>query len=302
MGVVISSVATVRPDRLLGHGARRLGDNAARRCLAAGGVTPDEVDLLVNTGVYRERGLGEPALAALIQDDVEANVGRPDEHVHGTFSFDIDNGACGVLTAIHLAAGFLTSGTIERGLVVTSDSGPGPTHARWLPYDEAGGAVLLERDADVEGFSDVRLVTFPEYEHLLEGYWTWEPHRPRRPGAPSGRNRLVVEERPGFRQRAAECAVDVAGKLLADAGITGADVDLLIATPETTYADLVAEGLGIDPTRTMHLGEQVNRMHTAQPVAAVAAAMRTGQWADARTVLFACAGSGITIATALYRH
>jgi 3-oxoacyl-[acyl-carrier-protein] synthase-3 len=302
MGVVISSVATVRPDRVLGHGARRLADRAARRCLDLGGATPDEVDLLVNAGVYRERGLGEPALAALIQEDVHANAGRPEEHEHGTFSFDIDNGACGVLTAVHLIAGFLSSGAIDRGLVVTSDSAPGPTHTRWMPYDEAGGAMLLERDADVEGFSDVRLVTFPEYEHLLEGYWTWEPRRTHRPGGPDGRNRLVVQERPGFRVRAAECAVTVAGALLADNGLTGEDVDLLVATPEDGYADAVAAGLGIATTRTMHLGEQVNRMHTAQPVAAVAAAMRTGQWEDAHTVLFACAGSGITIAAALYRH
>ncbi|HET7309780.1 MAG TPA: 3-oxoacyl-[acyl-carrier-protein] synthase III C-terminal domain-containing protein [Mycobacteriales bacterium] len=302
MGVVIRSVGVSRPGRLVGHGARRLADAAARSCLSDADVGPDDVDLLVNAGVYRERGLGEPALAALIQEDVEANVGHPDRHAHGTFSFDIDNAACGVLTAVHIARSFLLSGAIRRALVVTSDSGPGPRHARWMPYDEGGGAVLLERDDGVEGFTDLRFATFPEYAALMQGYWTWEPRSGRRPGGPPGRNRLVVEEHDGFRARAAECAIETAGKMFADAGVTADEIDLLVATPEAGFGDAVAVGLGVTETRVMHLGEQTNRLHTAQPVAAVAAAMRTGRWEEAGTVLFVSAGAGITIACALYRR
>ena len=302
MGVVIRSVGVSRPGHVVGHGARRLADAAARSCLADAGADPDDVDLLVNAGVYRERGLGEPALAALIQEDVEANVGHPDRHAHGTFSFDIANGVCGVLTAVHVIRGLLLSGAIRRALVVTSDSGPGPVHAHWLPYDEGGGALLLERDDEAEGFSNIRFATFPEYADLMQGYWTWQSRPAHRPGAPSGRNRLVVEERSGFRDRAVECAVDTVGKMLADAGATADQIDLLVATPEAGFGDAVAAGLGIGASRVMHLGEQTNRLHTAQPVAAVAAAMRSGQWAEARTILFVSAGAGITIATALYRH
>ncbi|HET6818087.1 MAG TPA: 3-oxoacyl-[acyl-carrier-protein] synthase III C-terminal domain-containing protein [Mycobacteriales bacterium] len=299
---MIRSVGLSRPGRLAGHGARRLADAAARSCLDEAGIPADDVDLLVNAGVYRERGLGEPALAALIQEDVEANVGRPDRHDHGTFSFDIDNGACGVLTGVHVTHGLLLSGAIRRALVVASDSGPGPVHARWMPYDEGGGAVLLECDDGVAGFGDVKLATFPEYDALLQGYWTWEERSGHRPGRHDGRNRLVVEERSGFRARAAECAVETVGKMLADAGVTADEIDLLVATPEAEFGDPVAAGLGVPTARVMHLGEQTNRLHTAQPAAAVAAAMRTGRWDESRTVLFVSAGAGITIATALYRH
>ncbi len=303
MGVVIRAAAVSRPTRWpLTHGARRLADAAAREALRAAGRGPAELDMLVNAGVYRERGLGEPALAALIQEDVRANPGDLATGEHGTFSFDIDNGACGVLTAADLLRGFLTSGAIRLGMVVTSDSGPGPAHARWFPQPEAGGALVLGTDDAVEGFVALRFSTFPEYAGLYEGYWEWREHRRRRGRRRPGRNRLVVVERPGFRARATDCAYESVGKFLADLGVATADIDLLVATPEPGFADPLAGRLGIGHGRTLHLGEQLGRLHTAQPVAAVDLARRTGRWDDARTILMVSAGSGITVASALYRH
>ena len=303
MGVVIAGAAFVRPDqRPWTHGARRLADNAVQECLQAADRSPDDLDLLVNAGVYRERGLGEPALAALIQEDVHANVGDIDLGGHGTFSFDIDNGGCGVLTGVDLVRGFLTSGAARLGVVVASDSGPGPVKARSFPYSEAGGALLLTEDERVTGFGPVRFATFPEYADLVEGYWDWRPRQVRvRPGHRVSQ-RLVVLERPGFRERATEGAQEGAAALLADAGVAAAEVDLLIATPEAQLADPLADRLGIPHGRTLHLAEQLNRAHTAQPVGAVQLAMRTGRWAQARTILFVSAGSGITVAAALYRQ
>jgi 3-oxoacyl-[acyl-carrier-protein] synthase-3 len=303
VGIVIAGAAFMRPDqRPWTHGARRLADAAAQQCLRAAERSPDELDLLVNTGVYRERGLGEPALAALIQEDVGANVGELDRGGHGTFSFDVDNGACGVLTGVDLVRGFLTSGAARLGLVVASDSGPGPVQARSFPYAEAGGALLLTDDGREVGFGPVRFATFPEYADLAEGYWNWRRRHVRVRPSHRVAQRLVVRERAGFRERATECAHEVAAALLADAGVAATEVDLLIATPEAGFADPLADRLGIPHSRALHLAEQLNRAHTAQPVGAVELAMRTGRWAQAGTVLFVSAGSGITVAAALYRH
>ena len=83
------------------------------------------MDLLVNAGIYRDRNLGEPALAAMIQEDIGANPEDPHSGAHGTFSFDISNGTCGVLTALQIVDGFLRSHTIDCALVVASDADPG---------------------------------------------------------------------------------------------------------------------------------------------------------------------------------
>jgi 3-oxoacyl-[acyl-carrier-protein] synthase-3 len=77
MGVVIAAVGTATPNRLRSHGARRLADAAIRTCLTRSPYDARDIDVLVNAGVYRERGLGEPALAALVQQDVHANDRTP---------------------------------------------------------------------------------------------------------------------------------------------------------------------------------------------------------------------------------
>jgi 3-oxoacyl-[acyl-carrier-protein] synthase III len=80
--------------------------------------------MLINAGIYREDSMGEPALAALIQEDIGANPGEPPVGGDGTFSFDLLNGACGVITAIQLESGLLRSGVIRLGAIVTSDVEP----------------------------------------------------------------------------------------------------------------------------------------------------------------------------------
>lgn len=261
-----------------------------------------ELDLLVNVGVYRERGLAEPALAALIQEDIGANPGHPPVEGHGTFSFDLDNGACGVLTGAHLVRGFLASGAARWGIVVASDSGPDPMHARQLPYAETGGALLLTSDEATPGLVAHRMVTYPEFEALAQGYWSWHKRARLRPHAPGGHNTLTVTEKPGYHQRAVDCAAEVAHEFLGDIDLRARDVDLLIATHAPGFADAVADRLSIPHTRVQHIAEDMGTGHTAEPVAAVVAAMHQGRWDDARNILLVAAGAGISVAVTLYRH
>lgn len=301
MGAVIRAAAASTPSLSpRSHGARRLADEAATRCLTDASIAGDDLDLLVNVGVFRERGLGEPALAALIQEDIGANLGHPPVGGHGTFSFDLDNGACGILTGMHLIRGFLESRAISWGLVVASDSGPDPVHARTMPYAESGGALLLTWDDSAPGLVAHRAATFPEYEVLAQSTWSWKSHGPRRPHDPGGRPTLVVERRPGYAEKAAVCAAEVAGALLTEHHVP--DVDLLIATSGAGFADAVADRLDLPHSRVLHAGETIDAMHTAAPAAAVSLAMRQDRWADAHRVLFVSAGAGISAAASLYLH
>src|SRR6266567_222880 len=134
--------------------ARRLADAAVQRCLELAGREPGDVDMLINTGVYREDNMGEPALAALIQEDIGANLGQPPVGGHGTFSFDLANGTCGVISAIQLESGLLRSGVIKRGLIVSSDVHPNPKDSGATPFQPTGGAMLLGWDDSIAGFTD----------------------------------------------------------------------------------------------------------------------------------------------------
>ena len=71
-------------------GALELADVAARLCLERANRTADELDLLINAGVYHDKILSEPAFASLIQEDIGANLGHPAGAGRGTFSFDVN--------------------------------------------------------------------------------------------------------------------------------------------------------------------------------------------------------------------
>lgn len=76
--------------------------------------------------------------------DIRANPEDPHAGAHGTFSFDIANGACGVLTALQIVDGFLRSRAVQLALIVASDADPGHGMSEHFPIS-AAGAVLLCR-------------------------------------------------------------------------------------------------------------------------------------------------------------
>jgi len=284
--------------------ARRLADTAARECLARAGRKASDVDLLINADVYREDNLGEPALAALVQEDIGASLGHPADGGHGTFSFDLANGACGVISAIHLQAGLLRSGVIRLGLIVTSDVDPSHDRSGSALVRPTGGALLLGWDDRIAGFTDFHTETFPEYEGLLTSGLTWHArHGPHIPQAAAGNSQMVIHEQPGFQARCADCAQEATGRFLARRGMSIDEVDLLVPAPSAPeFLDRLRVGLGVPGDRVAFTAEDMAGAYAAGPIAALEAATRSGRLAEARTVLLLAAGAGITVTLALYRQ
>lgn len=306
----IDGVSTARPRRgPRRDGAIALANRAAQDCLAQSGRTARDLDFLVNAGVYRDRNVGEPAIATIIQEDIGANPEPPLQGGHGTFSLDVANGGCGVLTAIHVLDGFLSSGAIDLGMVVAADADPhrrreGPP----FPYTSLGGALLVSHSGDEKrGFTHFAFDTFPEYAHLFKSYVDWQERPLRRalsrriPAVKPGRNILHIEQREGYAERCIECAVVAAEGFLDHLHLRPRDVDLLVAsTSPPGVLDGLGRALGVPADRFPRIGEGLERAHTAAPLAALEASIRSGQLAQARTTLFVLVGAGITVATALY--
>ena len=162
MGTVIDRLDVTRGGWRTRHSALHLAVAAAKTCLQGAGREPDDVDLLINTGIYRDKNLAEPALAALIQEDIGANPEDPHEDAHGTFSFDISNGTCGVLTALQIVDGFLRSHTINCALVVASDANPGRGMSEHFPFSPVGAALLCGWSDDDFGLGRVHWVNIPD--------------------------------------------------------------------------------------------------------------------------------------------
>jgi len=300
MGTIIeaSATATAHP-RPFAPGARKLADAAARLCLERADRTVDELDLLINAGVYHDKLLQEPALASLIQEDIGANPDpdRPLGAGHGTFSFDISNGACGLLTGIHLVDGMLASGTVELGIVVASDIDPEPGVSEGFGFPSVGGAVLLSADDSRAGFTAFQFATFPEYAELFASYVDW--HQDARRGLTHhGRNILTVEIAESYAAQALECAESTARELAGAQALDLGQVDLVVANASVPgFADGLARRLGVSAERVASPADGLATAHTAAP----AVALESVQLAASRTVLFVSAGAGITVAAALYR-
>jgi 3-oxoacyl-[acyl-carrier-protein] synthase III len=291
MGTRIDSIAVVSGGLRRRHSARRLADAAARACLTDANVAASDVDLLVNAGMYRDGNLGEPALAALIQEDIDANPGDPPVGGPGTFSFDVANGSCGVLTGLQLVDGLLATGTAGRALVVASDANPGRGMTRTFPFGATGGAALCDWDDATQGFTGFRWAVHPEFAELLVADVRFDGHR----------NVLDVREAPEFAARAAICGADVAAKLLADHGLTTCDVDAVIACP-LSHGFVAALADAMDLSREQIVDPPSRGAHTAALLISLRSVLHDPDARSARTLLFVAAGAGITIGTALYRR
>ena len=142
MGTIIEATATaVAHERSMAPGALELADAAARSCLDRADRTADELDLLINVGVYHDRILSEPAFAALIQEDIGANPNQPPGAGTARSRSTSPTGRVVSLTGIQLVDGMLASGTAELGMVVASDMNPEPDVSRGFSFPAVGGAV-----------------------------------------------------------------------------------------------------------------------------------------------------------------
>jgi 3-oxoacyl-[acyl-carrier-protein] synthase-3 len=290
MGTVIDHTAVTHASWRSKHSALRLAVATAKTCLHEAGYPANDLDLLVNVGLYRDRNLGEPALAALIQEDVGANPEDPHPDSHGTFSFDIANGTCGPLTALQVVDGFLRSGTIRRALVVASDADPGHGLIEDFPFDGVGGALLCGRTSDDSGFCCFRSANFPDGGATFHSTVT----------SHDGRNRLEIVASDHLDATYAVAGAKVAFACLDDAATDLASIDLVVAAPARPgFGAVLASQLDVPAERVVVAGGE--RVHTAALIAAIHEAKLDGRLKAGDTVLVVAVGASVTATAALYR-
>jgi 3-oxoacyl-[acyl-carrier-protein] synthase-3 len=289
MGTIIERLDVTSGGWRTRHSALRLAVTAAKTCLQRAGREADDVDLLVNAGIYRDRNLGEPAFAALIQEDIGANVEDPHAGGHGTFSFDIANGTCGVLTALQIIDGFLRSHTIDCALVVASDADPGQGMSEHFPFSPVGAALLCSWNGDGDGLGQFHWVNFPDDGENFRATV----------GLGDARNVLRFNGSNAKEQRFAAAGAVAARGCLVKSSLGLDDVDVIVAAPPLReYRAALAAELGVPLERIIVAGDE--RTHTASLVAALHRV--AGDLPAGARVLLIATGAGITAGAALYRQ
>ena len=114
---------------------------------------------------------------------------------------------------------------------------------------------------------------------------------------------MVIEEKPGYAARLADCAEEASRRFLRRLGMGWGEIDLVVPAPSSPdFLDALVTRLGLPGDRVAYITEDLEGAYTAGPIAALQAAIKSGRLGEARTTLMLAAGAGITVALALYRQ
>lgn len=293
MGVRIKSTGTSRDTSdtfsIVEHSAR-----AAKQAMERAGVRPEQVGVLINTGVFRDSNTVEPAVSALIQKAAGIGLDYTKQDPR-SFSFDLMNGAVGVLNGVQVAQSVLATGSAEHVLLVSGDTHPSLARGAGddeFPYATAGAALLLENTDEPEGFGRV---------HTVQGTGTpaVESYVDTATMGTKGRGLMTVDREADAEDKLLAVAVRAARAALDESGEFDAATTVLIAsTPSAAFPERLAAELGITEVRTPDLGQ--GDPHTAALPLAYDGAAQSDSLREFTRVLFVAAGAGPSAAAVLY--
>ena len=259
-----------------------LGTEAARRALAAAGLEPCQVDLLILATATPDRTF--PASATLIQ----AALGIDD-----CVAFDVGAVCSGFLYAAGVADGLLRSGMARRALVIGSE-----TFSRILDWEDratcvlfgdgAGAAVFEAREVADDGPGVLATKLHADGRHADLLYVDGGPSTTRTVG------HLRMKGREVFRHAVTNMAAALHETLDA-AGLTVADVDWLI--PHQANARILeasAKKMGLPADRVVVTVDRHANTSAASVPLALDEAIRTGRAVPGQIAVLEAMGGGFT--------
>ena len=300
----IDSVGTEIPGGapLSKRSALTLTVRAARKSLKRAGLEPKNIGLLINGSIYKDENIGEPAVASFIQRDIEAN--PLSDGTLSTFSFDILDGGCGLITGMEIIDGFISSGEIEHGIVVISDVNPSSKYTIGFRFKNSAAAIVLSRSRNGSGFMGFRQYEYPDHrgEHKSTVSFQKDPRR-NILGMRRMRNILTIEETDEFASLAVERTRGSFTRFLESQGLAPEDIDLVIPSQYPVGLPReIAKGTGIEESRVVTLPANYGTLYSTGPGFALRWAMKKGLWDGAEDVIFAGFSPGMKVALAHYRN
>ncbi|OBI37640.1 non-ribosomal peptide synthetase [Mycobacterium sp. E2238] len=291
--VRIEGIGLAPADQPASPSSIRLAVQAAEACLDRSGIDRTALGLIINSGIYRDDFLSEPAVAALVAGELDINgdVDSPDGPK--TFALDVLNGAVGFLNACQVAAGMIGAGKAEHAMVVASEienNSPDSGYPQ-RGISQTGSAVLLRRSDGPEGFGRFVFQHHPEYSGALATYTQQR----------DGRAGLQVERDPNLAAIYLSCIPDAAKELLALEGLNPGDIAAVLPPYLSKEAlDELAAQLGIPRSRFVDLAADSDPFTSSVPFG-LEQARTQGLARPGDIALIITAGSGVEIGCTTYR-
>ena len=272
---------------------------AAQNCLAQAHVQMEDVDLLINVGVFRDDNIIEPAMAPLIQQQLGMNLDpiKNDHMQRSTLSFDINDGECGFLTAARVVDTFFKAGSSRSALIVSGDIHPSKTHHPEFPFQSVAAAILLAySEDDHRGFAGFHFKTASDGSHGFSAHVDLMAN-----GAKSREcMEFVTEDR--YHDRLSGFTSEMINEVFRSGAIDPADIDYFVTTqPAKGFGVEIARSLRL-PSRTkvVDLYEQYGDAHTSSLALSYHHLVSNGLLKKDDRILFIAAGSGLSAACSSY--
>lgn len=268
-----------------------LGVAAARRALAAAGLTPDGIDLIVVATATPDQTF--PACATVIQHKLGMT--------HGV-AFDVAAVCSGFLYALSVADAMLVTGAANTALVIGAE-----TFSRLLDWSDRGtcvlfgdgaGAVVLRAEDSAgtsadRGILASKLHSDGRYNDLLfvDGG----------PGSTGTVGKLRMKGREVFRHAVTNLA-SVMTETLAAAGLAAADVAWIVPhQANLPILEGTAKKLGLPLTRVIVTVDRHANTSAASVPLALDAAVRDGRIKRGDLLILEAMGGGFTWGAAAVR-
>ena len=281
----------IRNRHIAGEGetTSTLATEAARNALAAAGLTPADIGLIVLATATPDQTF--PATATQVQHALGCN---------GGVAFDVAAVCSGFLYALGVADALLRTGMAQRALVIGAE-----TFSRILDWDDrttcvlfgdGAGAVVLElRDVaeDGPGILATRLHADGAHNGLLYV-----------DGGPSSTGTVghVRMKGPEVFRHAVVNLAQVLREVLADQGLTCADIDWVVPhQANQRILDATARKLGLPPERVVVTVDRHANTSAASVPLALDTAVRDGRIKPGDLVMLEAMGGGFTWGASLLR-
>ena len=278
-----------------GLGVSDMCAEAAKKCLAARGIEPSEVEAILVGTVTPDMMF--PSTACLVQNKIGAK---------GAWGFDVSAGCSGFVFALQAGAKLVESGAHKKVLVCGADANTRMTdytdRATCVLFGDGSGAVLLEPAEEGE-------IGFIDYVHEIDGSGGVSLYLPGG-GSLNPSTHETVDKKMHYIHQDGSAVYKFAVRKMAEAtakvlernGVTGAELGCFI--PHQANKRIItatADRLGMDPERVIINIEKYGNTSAGTIPLAMETAIEQGKLKKGDLVLLAAVGAGFTVGAALLR-
>jgi 3-oxoacyl-[acyl-carrier-protein] synthase-3 len=278
-----------------GLGVSDMCAEAAKLCLAARGIEPGEVEVILVGTVTPDMMF--PSTACLVQDKIGAR---------GAWGFDVSAGCSGFLFALQAGVKLVESGAHRKVLVIGADANTRMTdytdRATCVLFGDGAGAVLIEPAEEGEtGFID--------YVHEIDGSGAAAlclkgggSLNPSSHETVDKKMHYIYQDGPAVYKFAVRKMAEAAAKVLERNGVAGSELGCFI--PHQANKRIItatADRLGMDPERVIINIEKYGNTSSGTIPLAMETAIEEGKLKKGDLVLLAAVGGGFTVGAALLR-